>query len=79
MQAHDLEQEQDIEHLRRVAMAMHTQIEQLLAALARKCKELESLKGSKDELQQTLALIETLTKEKKALEKPAPEGVSDEC
>jgi transposase len=77
VQAHDLEQEQDIEHLRRVAMAMHTQIEQLLAALARKCRELESLKGSKDELQQTLALIETLTKEKKALEKPAPEGASD--
>lgn len=78
MQAHDLEQEQDIEHLRRVAMAMHTQIEQLLAALARKCKELESLKGSKDELQQTLALIETLTKEKKALEKPPLEKPRDD-
>ncbi len=71
MRARDLEQEQDIEHLRRVAVAMHAQIEQLVAALARKCTELESLKGSKDELQQTLALIEKLTNEKKALEKKA--------
>ncbi|MGH2907597.1 MAG: IS66 family transposase [Solirubrobacterales bacterium] len=71
MRAHDLEKEQDIEHLRRVAVAMHAQIEQLVAALARKCKELESLKGSKDELQRTLALIETLTNKKKALEKKA--------
>jgi transposase len=67
--ARDLEHEQDIEHLRRVAVAMHAQIEQLIAALARKCTELESFKGSKDELQRTLALIDTLTHEKKAIEK----------
>lgn len=73
----DLEREQDIEHLRRVALAQHAQIEQLIAALARKCKELEVFKGSRDELQQTLALIETLTKKQSALladpsKNPAP-------
>jgi hypothetical protein len=58
---HDIEHEQDIEQLRHVALAMHVQIGQLVAALTRKCKELEALKGSRDELQQTLALIDTLT------------------
>ena len=67
MHAHELEREQDIEHLRRVALAQHAQIEQLIAALARKCTELEALKGSKDELQQTLALIDKLTQQQRAL------------
>jgi transposase len=66
--ARDLEQEQDVEHLRRIALAQHLQIEQLVAALARKCKELETFKGSKDELQQTLALINTLLQEKQKLD-----------
>jgi transposase len=74
--AHDLEQEQDVEHLRRIALAQHIQIEQLVATLARKCKELESFKGSKDELQQTLALIDTLTKQKQTIEKPVAESDS---
>jgi hypothetical protein len=67
--AHELEREQDVERLRRIALAQHAQIEQLIAALARKCKELETFKGSKDELQQTLALIDSLTKQQKAIEK----------
>ncbi len=67
MRTHELEQEQDIEHLRRIALAQHAQIEQLVAALSRKCTELEALKGSKDELQQTLALIEKLTQQQRAL------------
>ena len=67
MRAHELEREQDIEHLRRIALAQHAQIGQLIAALARKCTELEALKGSKDELQQTLALIDELTKQQQAL------------
>jgi transposase len=74
--ARDLEQEQDVEHLRRIALAQHIQIEQLVATLARKCKELESFKGSKDELQQTLALIDTLTKQKQTIEKPVAESDS---
>lgn len=69
MHAHELEREQDVEHLRRIALAQHAQIEQLIAALARKCKELETFKGSKDELQQTLALIDSLTKQQKTIEK----------
>lgn len=69
MDARELEREQNIEQLRRVALAQHAQIEQLVAALERKCTELEALKGSKDELQQTLALIEKL---KQSVAKPAP-------
>lgn len=71
MLAHELEREQDVEHLRRIALAQHAQIEQLIAALARKCKELETFKGSKDELQQTLALIESLTKQQKTIAEQA--------
>jgi transposase len=70
VRTHELEREQDIEHLRRVALAQHVQIEQLVAALARKCTELEALKGSKDELQQTLALIDKLTQQQRALAAP---------
>ena len=76
MLARDLEQEQDIEQLRQIAVAMHAQIEQLVAALARKCKELESFKGSKDELQQTLALIEALKKNKQTIDKAVAAGTT---
>jgi transposase len=63
----DLRRETDIEHLRRVALAQQIQIEQLLSVLKSKCEELEVLKGNPEELQQTLALIETLTKQKTAV------------
>jgi transposase len=56
-----LEREKDIEELRRIALALNASNAQLLAQLRKKCSELEKLKGSKDELQQTLALIDTLT------------------
>jgi len=62
----DLQREKDIEHLRRIALAQQVQIEQLLRVLRSKCEELEALKGNPEELQQTLALIETLTKQKTA-------------
>ena len=62
----DLRREKDIEHLRRIALAQQGQIEQLLRVLRSKCEELEALKGNPEELQQTLALIETLTKQKTA-------------
>jgi len=42
-------------------MMQQVQIEQLLKVLAAKCDELRELKGDETELQQTLALIETLT------------------
>jgi hypothetical protein len=57
----DLEREQNLEELRRIAKALETANGHLVAALAAKCKELELLKGSEDELQQTLAFVEKLT------------------
>jgi transposase len=58
----DLRRERDIEQLRRVALAQQTQIEQLLRVLRAKCEELATLKGKEDELQQTLALVEELSR-----------------
>ena len=66
----DLRREKDIEHLRRIALAQQVQIEQLLRVLRAKCEELEALKGNPEELQQTLALIETLTKKFRKRSKP---------
>jgi len=59
----DLEREQDIEELRRIAIAQHAQIQQLIRQLKRKCDTLSFYTGNKDELQQTLALIDGLTKQ----------------
>jgi len=68
----DLRRERDVEQLRRIALAQQVQIEQLLRVLSAKCRELEALKGDPAELQQTLALLETLTK--KAQEAAPPAG-----
>ncbi len=57
----DIEREQDVEELRRIALAQHAQIHQLIAKLKRECDTLSFYTGNKDELQQTLALIEGLT------------------
>jgi transposase len=62
----DLRREHDIEQLRRIALAQQIQIEQLLRVLQAKCEELQALKGDPAELQQTLALVETLTKQRQA-------------
>jgi hypothetical protein len=59
----DLRRETDIEQLRRVAIAQQIQIEQLLRVLGAKCDELAALKGSEAELQQTLSLVEDLTRQ----------------
>jgi hypothetical protein len=59
----DLRRETDIEQLRRVAIAQQIQIEQLLRVLRAKCDELAALKGSETELQQTLSLVENLTRQ----------------
>jgi transposase len=75
----DLRREQDIEHLRRIAIAQQIQIEQLLRVLRAKCEELEALKGDPAELQQTLALVETLTRQQqKAAAAVAPAGLETE-
>ncbi len=59
----DLRRETDIEQLRRVAIAQQIQIEQLLRVLRAKCDELAVLKGSEAELQQTLSLVEDLSRQ----------------
>ena len=59
----DLTRETDIEQLRRVAIAQQIQIEQLLRVLRAKCDELAALKGSETELQQTLSLVEDLSRQ----------------
>jgi TolA-binding protein len=67
-----LEQEQDIEELRRIALALNSANAQLLTQLRQKCRELEKLKGSQQELQQTLALIDTLTAAQQPTATPPP-------
>ena len=59
----DLRRERDIEQLRRVALAQQVQIEQLLRVLQAQAAELGALKGNEQELQETLALVEQLTRE----------------
>jgi transposase len=59
----DLRSEKDIEQLRRIALVQQAQIESLLRVLRAKCDELAALKGSEAELQQTLALVEQLSKQ----------------
>lgn len=66
-----LERESDIEELRRVALALHAQLQQTIRQLKRKCDQLAFYTGNKQELQQTLALIETLTGQAKAAEAAA--------
>ncbi|MCB1506383.1 MAG: IS66 family transposase [Hyphomicrobiaceae bacterium] len=56
-----IEREKDVEELRRIALALEASNRHLIGMLEAKCKELESLKGSENELQMTLSLIEQLT------------------
>jgi len=66
-----LEREQDIEELRRVAFALHAQLQQTIRQLKRKCDQLAFYSGNKEELQQTLALIEKLTAQSNAAARAA--------
>lgn len=75
----DIEREQDVEELRRIALAQHAQIRQLIEKLRRKCETLSFYTGNKNELQETLALIEGLTKQadqlaEKAKQPSPPKG-----
>jgi transposase len=71
----DIEREQDIERLRAVARLQKSQLEHLIAMLARKCAELEKLKGSGGELQIALKLLEEAQQEAAKLDEPAaPSG-----
>ena len=64
----DIEREQDIERLRQVALLQKKQLERAVDILARKCEELEKLKGSKGELQLALKLLAETEKEIAAIE-----------
>ena len=67
----DIEREQDVEELRRIALAQHAQIHQLIEKLQRKCDTLSFYTGNREELQQTLALIEGLTQQAEQLAEKA--------
>jgi hypothetical protein len=67
----DIEREQDTERLRQVARLQKSQLEHLIAMLARKCAELETLKGSGGELQVALKLLEEAQQEAAKLDAPA--------
>ena len=67
----DIEREQDIERLRQVARLQKSQFEHLIATLARKCPELEKLKGGSGELQMALKLLEEAQQEAAKLDAPA--------
>ena len=65
----DIEHESDIERLRELALLQKSQLERLVAMLARKCAELQKLKGGEDELQLTLKLLEDAQKQVAQAEK----------
>jgi len=67
----DIEREQDIERLRTVARLQKSQLEHLISLLARKCAELEKLKGGGGELQIALKLLEEAQQEAAKLDEPA--------
>jgi len=56
----DLEREQDIEELRRIARAQQAQIQMLLDVVAKKSREIEKLRGKGGDLQLTLKMLEVL-------------------
>jgi transposase len=64
----DLDREQDIEELRRIAHAQQAQIRLLLDAIAKQNQQLASLRGKKPDPQLTLKLLETLRAKAKAAE-----------
>jgi transposase len=62
----NIDRETDVEQLRRIALALQVANRHLVDVLARKCKELEALKGDPNELQRTLALLESATQQAQA-------------
>lgn len=64
--ADELDREQNLEELRRLARALHAQNQQLMEALVTKSREVERLRGKAGDLQQTLKLLEALQAKAKA-------------
>jgi len=56
----DLEREQDIEELRRIALAQQAQIAQLMEVLSRKSREIDKLRGKPGDMQLTLKMLAEL-------------------
>jgi transposase len=56
----DLEREQDIEELRRIALAQHAQLQLLMQLLEKQQRELGRARGSSGDLQLTLKMLEEL-------------------
>lgn len=56
----DLDREDDVEQLRRIARAQQVQIEQLVKVLASQSRRIDELTGGDGELQQALALVQKL-------------------
>jgi transposase len=56
----DLEREQDIEELRRIALAQQTQIQQLMEVISRKSREIDKLRGKSGDIQLTLKMLAEL-------------------
>lgn len=62
----DLDREQDIEELRRIAHALEAQNRILLDVIARKSQEIDRLRGSTGDIQLTLRMLEELKAKSKA-------------
>jgi transposase len=56
----DLEREQDIEELRRIALAQQAQIAQLMEVISRKSREIDKLRGKPGDIQLTLKMLAEL-------------------
>jgi transposase len=56
----DVEREQNIEELRRIARAQQLQIQQLIDVVAAKSREIERLRGKPGDLQLTLKMLEAM-------------------
>ena len=66
MERGDLEREQNIEELRRIALAQQAQIQQLLEIISRKSRVIDKLRGTSGDLQLTLKLLAELQAKAKA-------------
>jgi transposase len=56
----DLEREQNIEELRRIALAQQAQIQQLMELISRKSREIDKLRGKPGDIQLTLKMLAEL-------------------
>lgn len=60
MERSDLEREQNIEELRRIALAQQAQIQQLIEIISRKSRMIDKLRGTSGDLQLTMKMLAEL-------------------